>query len=577
MKMRFFLSPIFVLLSFTNIFCSTYLQNFNAIASEINRKAFIQNKETRDLLSRLEKIADAHSELIPQYLYWESVANYAQGKSDLEINSKINSKLKIFDENKFPFENALLLHALALNNAITGNYTDSFTNSLKALIIYKRIGNQLFVARINQLLGIICFRTRNYDMSRQFSKQSLVKALPKAEYYKSAINLYSSQAFDNNGRKIALKELEKLIPVVEKLNDLGLLAVVYLNIGCCYSLENREDLLNIYFSKALNIGNQIDNKSFTTSLLINLGSYALGNSNFEKAESDLDQAEKLSIETGDVEQLSLVYQIKSLIFEKKGNTKEAFIYLKKYNEQKEKILSNSKTIDSYQTYMSTFLASAEKEVVISKQNTMLEKRRFLITLISSIFIILLGSAFLIIFYQKRRQQAIIRESEKESLQKQLLYEKNLKQLQEEKHKELLDAKKREVASYSLMLSSKNTVLKEVLHKAGQANGENQKQIIYDNIIEVVKNNLNTQAESHKFIHHFNEVHPDFFNKLKVICKDLTENNMRMCAYFKMGMTTKQVATILNVSGETVKNGRYRLKKKLMLKEEDSLDDFVRSI
>jgi len=577
MKMRFFLSPIFVLLSFTNIFCSTYLQNFNAIASEINRKAFIQNKETRDLLSRLEKIADTHSELIPQYLYWESVANYAQGKSDLEINSKINSKLKIFDENKFPFENALLLHALALNNAITGNYTDSFTNSLKALIIYKRIGNQLFVARINQLLGIICFRTRNYDMSRKFSKQSLVKALPKAEYYKSAINLYSSQAFDNNGRKIALKELEKLIPVVEKLNDLGLLAVVYLNIGCCYSLENREDLLNIYFSKALNIGNQIDNKSFTTSLLINLGSYALGNSNFEKAESDLDQAEKLSIETGDVEQLSLVYQIKSLIFEKKGNTKKAFIYLKKYNEQKEKILSNSKTIDSYQTYMSTFLASAEKEVVISKQNTMLEKRRFLITLISSIFIILLGSAFLIIFYQKRRQQAIIRESEKESLQKQLLYEKNLKQLQEEKHKELLDAKKREVASYSLMLSSKNTVLKEVLHKAGQANGENQKQIIYDNIIEVVKNNLNTQAESHKFIHHFNEVHPDFFNKLKVICKDLTENNMRMCAYFKMGMTTKQVATILNVSGETVKNGRYRLKKKLMLKEEDSLDDFVRSI
>jgi hypothetical protein len=577
MKMRFYLGLILVLLNFTNISAANYLQEFDAISSKVNKKAFIQNKETRVLLSKLEKIADTHPELMPQYLYWESVANYAQGKSDLDINSKINSKLRIFDGKQFPFENALLLHALALNNAITGNYTDSFTNSLKALIIYKKLGNQLFIARINQLLGIICFRTRNYEMSRQFSKQSLNKALPKAEYYKSEINLYSSQAFDNQGRKIAISALEKLIPIVEKTNDLSLLAVLYLNIGCCYSLENKENLLIIYFNKALNIGNQIDNKSFTTSLLINLGSYALGNRNFVEAESDLDRAEQLSLETGDAEQLSLVYQIKSLIFEKKGNTKEAFTYLKKYNEQKEKILNNSKTIDSYQTYLSTFMASAENEVMISKQKTLLENRKFLITLISSIFILLLGVAGIVILYQKRKQQTIIRESEKAKLQKQLLYEKAMQQLQEEKHREILDAKKREITSYSLMLSNKNNVLEEVLQKAGQIHDANEKEIIYDNIVEVVKNNLNTEAERHKFMHHFNEVHPDFFNKLKSVCKDLTENNLRMCAYFKMGMSTKQVATILNISGETVKNGRYRLKKKLMLKEEDNLDDFVRNI
>lgn len=577
MKIRFLLSLFFFLTGIFKIYCINYIQQFDDISKEVSQKAFVQDSETRQLLIQLNNLASEHSELKPKYLYWESFTNYAQGKSDSEINKKIRAQLKIFNENKFPFENALLLHSLAFNDAITGNYTDSFTNALKALITYKKLGNKLFMSRVDQLLGVICYRTKNFEMSRQFSLQSLSESVPKAEYYKSVINMYSAQAFEEGERKKAIDAMVKLVPTIENTNDLGLYAVLCLNIGCCYSLENQENLMNEYFEKAFDAGNKIDNKSFMTSLLINLGAYKLGNGDFDKAELDLEKAQKLSLATGNAEQLSLVYQVMSLIFERKGLTDKAYTYLKKYNEQREKISNNSKTIDSYQTYLSTFMASAEKEVMISKQNTMLEKRKFVTTLIFSVFIILLGTALLIIFYQKRKQQTIIRESEKASLQKQLEYEKELKQLQEEKHKELLDAKKREVASYSLMLSNKNTVLKEVLHKAGQANEVDQKQIIYDNIIEVVKNNLNTQAESHKFIHHFNEVHPDFFNKLKAICKDLTENNMRMCAYFKMGMTTKQVATILNVSGETVKNGRYRLKKKLMLKEEDSLDDFVRSI
>lgn len=45
----------------------------------------------------------------------------------------------------------------------------------------------------------------------------------------------------------------------------------------------------------------------------------------------------------------------------------------------------------------------------------------------------------------------------------------------------------------------------------------------------------------------------------------------------MAMSNKQVAAILNVSVETVKNGRYRLKKKLRLSEEDNLDDFLRNM
>jgi len=579
MQVRF-LSIIFLCLLFTgSCFGATDNQKFETISNEVSKNAFIRDSETQNLLTELEKIATHHPDLFPKYLYWKSFVNYAQGVSDLKINTIIRSKLKFFNEKKYPFENALLLHSLAYNDVIIGNYTDSFTNSLKALVRYKELNNTLFKSRVELLLGVICFRTRNFDISERFYRQSLSPKIPKAEYMKAQVNMYCAQAFTKIGIEKAINGMVKLIPAVEKLNDLGVSAVLYLNIGGCYMLENKPELAHSYYQKAMQIGNKIENKSFMTSLLINESVYSLGIGNFREAESHIEKAEKLSQEIGNAEQLSLVYNVKYTIYEKEGSSEKAFHYLKKYTNQKEKILSSSKTIDSYQAYVEAFMASAEKELMISKQKTMLEKRKLTITLISFIFIILLGIALSVIFYQKKKQQAFVKESEKEALRKQLAYEKSIQQIQEEKHKEVLDAKVREVTSYSLILSNKNNVLQEILQKAGKSNEQdgNETEHFSENVIDIVRKNLNTEVESHKFIHHFNEVHPQFFSKLKSICKDLTENNLRMCAYFKMGMSMKQVAVILNVSTETVKNARYRLKKKLMLEKDDSLDDFLRNI
>jgi len=565
MKFRFFCTIFFGLVFTGFSSAANATQKFEFISNEISRRAFVSDSEAKKFVTVLENISRDHPELVPKYLYWRSFSNYAQGVSDPKINQVIRFQLRYFNEKKYPYENALLLHALAYNDVITGNYTDSFTNSLKALVQYKQLNNILFKSRVELLLGVICFRTRNFDISERFYRQSLSKKIPKAEYIKAQINMYCAQAFTKIGISKAIERMQKLIPEVERLNDLGVSAVLYLNIGGCYMLENKQKPAHDYYQKALKIGEQIENKSFMTSLLINESAYSLGIGDYKNAESYIEKAEKLSQEIGNAEQLSLVYNVKYSIYEKEGLADKAFTYLKKYNDQKEKILSSSRTIDSYQAYVSTFMASAEKELMIARQKTMLERRKLTITFITLAFIIILGIAFSVILYQKRKQQSIIKEAEKEALRKQLDYEKSIQQIQEEKHKEVLDAKVREVASYSLILSNKNNVLQEILQKAGKS-GESEKENedFSDNVIDIVRKNLNTEVESHKFIHHFNEVHPQFFSKLKAICSDLTENNLRMCAYFKMGMSMKQVAVIMNVSTETVKNARYRLKKKLRL-------------
>ena len=556
--------------------------NFETISNEISNVSFNNSAKAKELVAALYAIAKRNPQdkkLMPLCMYWESFMYYHQGIDVENIKIRIKTQLKFYTPDSSPFEYALLLHSIAMNDVIKGNYTDGLTNSLHALTIYKQQNNELFSARVLQLLGVICHRTRNFEMSESFLKESIGKKTPLNEYYKSLINMYGAQIFIKGKLEKGLKGMENLIPKIKEYKNPGLEAVLYLNLGASYFYNNQPEMAYPYYKKALEINKHLKNESFTVSILLNTVNYFIYKKQYDIAKRYIEQAETISLRDNNAEHLSFIYYLTSNVYAQQGNIDKAYFYLKKYNSYKDAILNSSKTIDSYQAYVSTYLKSAEKEVNITKQKAQMEKRRLTFYLAFAVFIVLLVIALLIILQQKKRQQSIIKEAEKQTLEKQLLFEKTIQQISDEKHLEVIAAKEREVTSYSLMLSDKNNILHEVLEKAKQLEkviGKEDK-AAYKIITDTINNNLNKDVEGYKFIYHFNEVHPDFFNKLKAVCADLTENNLRICAYFKMGMSNKQVAAILNISVETVKNGRYRLKKKLGLGEGDNLDNFIRNI
>ena len=579
--MRLFLLVLFLIVSLN--LRANYNKQFDSIATRVNSISFTQATEAKKLVRNLFILSKNHPEgkrLVSLSFYWESYVNYSQGIADSTLIPKIKRSLKLFDKKQHPFEYAVLIQSIALNDVINGNYADGLTNSLEAVTIFKEINNELFKSRALQLLGVICYRTRNFEMSEKFSKESLSDATPKFEYYKSLINMYSAQVFIQEKSQKAQEALVRIIPELEKLNDLGLLCVVYLNAGATYYFGKQPEKAQGYFQKAFAINKIIDNESFTVSLSVNSSAYFMDRKEYATAKKYLKNAEAIAQKSSNnSEQLAMVYFATAELYDRQSDIKNAHSYLKKYYVVKDAILNSSKTIDSYQDYVSAYLKTAENELNTTKKEALLEKRKYIFTLIFAVFIILLVISLLIILQQKKKQQALIKEAETKSLEKQLLYEKTIQQIHEEKHKEVLDAKEREVTSYSLLLSSKNNVLQDVLEQTKQLKKvlKPEDVNVYKNIVGVINDNLNKDLESNKFIYHFNEVNPYFFSKLKGICNDLTENNLRMCAYFKMGMSTKQVASILNIAVETVKNGRYRLKKKLQLTEEENLDDFLRNI
>jgi len=107
--------------------------------------------------------------------------------------------------------------------------------------------------------------------------------------------------------------------------------------------------------------------------------------------------------------------------------------------------------------------------------------------------------------------------------------------------------------------------------------KNNIHIKVNEIHKIIKENLNIDEEWNNFKMHFEKVHPQFFEKLKNRCETLTDENLKMCSYFKIGISTKQIAQLLNVETNTVSISRHRIKRKLNLSTDDSFSSFINSL
>jgi len=81
----------------------------------------------------------------------------------------------------------------------------------------------------------------------------------------------------------------------------------------------------------------------------------------------------------------------------------------------------------------------------------------------------------------------------------------------------------------------------------------------------------------QLIIHFQGVHQDFFSKLKHHCSSITEHELRLCAYIKMNLSSKDIAKILNINPSSVKICKFRLKRKLKFSKEIDLNEWIKNL
>ncbi len=132
-------------------------------------------------------------------------------------------------------------------------------------------------------------------------------------------------------------------------------------------------------------------------------------------------------------------------------------------------------------------------------------------------------------------------------------------------------KSRELSNAALSLVRKNEVL---LHLREQILKSRHDPNAQQKLVREIDQHLDSEHDWALFEAAFNEVHDDFFKRLLLTYPQLTPGDLRLAAYLKLNLSSKEIAPLLNISVRGVENKRYRLRKKLGLPEEANLTEFI---
>lgn len=134
----------------------------------------------------------------------------------------------------------------------------------------------------------------------------------------------------------------------------------------------------------------------------------------------------------------------------------------------------------------------------------------------------------------------------------------------------VDNKNRELGISTMNLIKKNEILNNI--KKELSHSDSASHIKY--VIKLIDKNLNDDDDWKLFEEAFNNADKDFFKKIKQLHPTLTPNDLKLCAYLRLNLASKEIAPLLNISVKSVEVKRYRLRKKMNLSQEANLSKYI---
>ncbi len=254
------------------------------------------------------------------------------------------------------------------------------------------------------------------------------------------------------------------------------------------------------------------------------------------------------------------YQMLANIYEKQGRYKLALDKFKQYHIQQDSIfgIEKLKAMDELAIKYESEKKQAEIELLEEKDRmSRLEKKGLMASIIS--LLLILGSAIYAL-----RQRLLKNKLAKEKVAQSLEFSEKQ-----------LASKKQELTAFALQLAHKNKVLEDLRMNVESLKSGKSKEV--QRIVNSIEINKNDDESWDQFKRRFAAVHKDFESQIHKQYPNITAKEMRLMSLIKMNLSNKEMANILNISNEGIKKARYRLRKKLDLQTEDSLEQTIINI
>ena len=450
-----------------------------------------------------------------------------------------------------------------------GNYKIALTQALQALKSFEEIDHQSRKADALKQIGDIESALGNYKNS--------------IDYFTQAINIY------------------------EKLDDKMYLAYAHNSLGISHqNLDNLEEA-KANFEATIVYSQEVGNKATYVNALHNLGALDIINKNFTQAKVNLvkglemAEAENLQLskvnfyhelsklylntnayskandynlkaiaiakDMGALPHLKSLYKFRSKLMLQSNKGTEAVHYLTESQKIGDSLLdaTKSRQIEELKTIYETQkkeseIAFQKKEIQTLNQEVEISNLRKGLYGFGMVALFIMSGLLYFGFKQRIKRNKIAREK------------------QEEIYKQEIEFKKKELASQTLHLVQKNTFIQELKENLEKIKHSPELfKVEFRRLVMLLKKESAEDKDWEIFKSYFAEVHNNFDEKIKSIAESITEKEIRLAAFIRMNLSTKEIASMLNVQPDSVKKSKYRLKSKLDLGKDDDLTQFLNTL
>ncbi len=447
-----------------------------------------------------------------------------------------------------------------------GYYNLALENALKAEKIYtdKKLFMDLNQNRL--VIASVYGEMKDTVNAIDYHKKTLkfFENESQKRQYASTLNLILALQLPNKEKNEENEKLiDELVEISSSLKDESL-------IGDAQEKKAQFMLVNGNVNEAKTIFESLLNKNDSYSLayvnmylgetLILLKDYtsALEHLNTSKIEADKNNLDALNPK---------IHKLMSLAYQAIGNFENGLKHYKIYKKLEDNISSTE--INNRFSELQTIYETEKKEAEITLQekeiktlNVQAENDKLIKTLYGIGMFSFLSIAALLYFGFKQRIKKNKIEREK----------------QEEMYKQEIAFKKKELASQTLHLVQKNTFIQELKENLEKIKKSPELfKVEFRRLVMLLKKESAEDKDWEVFKSYFSEVHNNFDNKIKAIAKDITEKEIRLASFLRMNLSTKEIASMLNVLPDSVLKSKYRLKKKLELSKEDDLTQFLNTL
>jgi DNA-binding CsgD family transcriptional regulator len=177
----------------------------------------------------------------------------------------------------------------------------------------------------------------------------------------------------------------------------------------------------------------------------------------------------------------------------------------------------------------------------------------------------------------RKQEQMRKDTETRLLLEKQKAEQEIVKLQNENLQSEISYKNIQLANSTMALIRKNELLigiKQELERQKTPDNSGSPRRQTEKLVSQINKNIEDDQDWKIFEELFDQAHGDFFKRLKLAYPELTQSDLKLCAYLKLNLSSKEIAPLLNISYRGVETRRYRLRKRLLLDNDANLVEFI---